>query len=186
LPGHLPACTFVLRNVSLTIKPLKMKKKLPISLLALFTMFRGASQLSNQEKDLVTNLPKFAASSRILVNNEIDKALREEFRGTHNLTWYEINKCYLLKFTENDIKHQTLFTKKGSIKYDISYGDEEFLPKYIRSKIMDVYDEYNITKATNIKEAGHCIWVINLENLKYFVLVRMEEDEMEEVQKLKK
>lgn len=163
-----------------------MKRKLTISLWALFTMFRGASQLSNHEKDFVTNLPNFTASSRILVTNEIDKALRKEFPGMHHLTWYEINKCYLVKFIENDINHQTLLTKKGAIKYDISYGEGKYLPKTILTKINDAYNEYYITRATNIKEAGRSIWVIDLESAKHSILVRIEDDEMELVRKFVK
>ncbi len=54
------------------------------------------------------------------------------------------------------------------------------------NKIQDEYNEYNITNVANVKEAGRNIWVVNLDNLKHFALVRMEEDEMEVVKKSEK
>jgi hypothetical protein len=40
-----------------------------------------------------------------------------------------MNKFYLARFIENDMKHQALFTKNGYLKYDISYGREQQLPE---------------------------------------------------------
>jgi hypothetical protein len=160
-----------------------MKKQLFAVTIAAFL---GAVQLSAQENESVTSLPTVTVTSGTVVNKEIDKAFRKAFPGAQNLTWYEINKHYIVKFIENDMKHQTLFTTKGVIKYDISFGEEKNLPSVLLTKVKDAYNEYNITRVANVKEAGRSIWVVNLDNLKHFVLVRMEEDEMEEVQKSEK
>jgi hypothetical protein len=143
----------------------------------------GTGLLSAQGSASVTNLPTVTVTSGTIVNNEIDKAFRKTFPDAQNLIWYEINKHYIAKFIENDMSHQALFAKNGKLKYDISYGTEKHLPGMMLTKIQDAYNEYNITRVANVKEAGRSIWVINLDNLKHFVLVRMEEDEMEEVQK---
>ena len=84
------------------------------------------------------------------------------------------------------MKHHALFTKNGGIKYDVSFGTAKDLPAMLRNKIQDEYDEYNITKVVNVKEAGRNIWVVNLDNLKHLALVRIEEDEMELVKKYEK
>jgi hypothetical protein len=157
-----------------------MKKQLIALTLAAFL---GTGQVSAQEKEIITSLPTVTVTSGTVVNKEIDKAFSKAFPGAQNLTWYEINKHYIVKFIENDMKHQALFAKNGKLKYDISYGTEKHLPGIMLTKIQDAYNEYNITRVANVKEAGRSIWVVNLDNLKHFVLVRMEEDEMEEVQK---
>jgi hypothetical protein len=157
-----------------------MKKQLIAVTMAAFL---GAGQVSAQEKETITSLPTVTVTSGTIVNKEIDKVFRKAFPGAQDLTWYEINKHYIVKFIENDMKHQALFAKNGKIKYDISYGNEKHLPGMMLTKIQDVYNEYNITRVANVKEAGRSIWVVNLDNLKHFVLVRMEEDEMEEVRK---
>jgi hypothetical protein len=38
----------------------------------------------------------------------------------------------------------------------------------------------------NVKESGRNIWVINLESLRNYVMVRVEEEEMEEVKRVNK
>jgi hypothetical protein len=160
-----------------------MKKQLTAVILAAFL---GAGQVSAQENETITSLPTVTVTSGTVVNKQIDKAFRKAFPGAQDLTWYEINKHYIVKFIENAMKHQTLFTKTGVLKYDISYGTEKHLPEMMLTKIQDAYNEYNITRVANVKEAGRSIWVVNLDNLKHFVLVRMEEDEMELVQKYDK
>jgi hypothetical protein len=163
-----------------------MKKQL---IAVLLVAFMGMGRLTAQEKDSVTNLPSVivtSLSSGTVVNAEIDKAFKKTFPKAQNLKWYSVNKYYLVKFIENDIKHQTLFTKKGYMKYDISYGTEMLLPTVLRTKVKETYDEYDISRVANVKEAGRSIWVINLDNTKHFILVRMEEEDMEEVQRLVK
>ena len=162
-----------------------MKNQLIAVMLAAFL---ATGPLSAQEKDSVTTLPTvtITSTSGTVVNKQIDKAFRKAFPGAQNMTWYEMNKNYLVKFIENDMKHHVLFTKNGIITYDISFGTEKDLPADMHAKIRDSYNEYNIYKVTNIKQDGRNIWVINLENMKHFSLVRLEEEEMEEVQKFVK
>jgi hypothetical protein len=160
-----------------------MKKQL---IAVTLTAFLGAGQVSAQEKETITSLPTVTVTSGTVVNKQIDKAFRKEFPAALDLSWYEINKLYIVRFFENDMKHHALFTKTGAMKYDVSFGTEKNLPEIMHKKVKNEYDEYNITKVTNIKQAGRNIWVINLDNLKHIALVRMEEDEMELVQKYDK
>ncbi len=87
-----------------------MKKQLTALMLAAFL---ATVQISAQENDTTTNLPTVTVTSGTVVNKQIDKAFRKAFPGAQNLTWYEINKHYIVKFIENDMKHQALFTKNG-------------------------------------------------------------------------
>jgi hypothetical protein len=160
-----------------------MKKQLTTMMLAAFL---ATVQISAQENDAAKNLPAVTVTSGTIVNKQIDKAFRKAFPRAENLTWYAMNKNYLVKFFENDMKHHALFAKNGVIKYDVSFGTEKNLPEIMLKKIRNEYDEYNIFKVTNIKQDGRNIWVINLDNLKHIALVRMEEDEMELVQKYDK
>lgn len=160
-----------------------MNKKLILLMLAAFL---GTGSLLAQEKDSVTSLPTLTVTAGTIVNKEIDKVFRKTFPDAINLKWYEVNKLYLVKFIENDVKHHAMFTKKGVLKYTISYGNETQLPEAMLSKLKEAYNEYDITRVANISEAGRNIWVINLDNMKHFVLVHMEGGEMEEVQKIEK
>jgi hypothetical protein len=160
-----------------------MKKQLLI--LTLFVSI-AAVKLFSQEKNEMTTLPTVTVTSETLVNKEIDRAFKKAFPNAQLLDWYEVNKMYLVKFIEDDMKHHALFTKKGMLKYDISFGDEKNLSKDLLGKLQNAYDEYNITAVSNVKEDGRNIWVINLENSKHLVLARIENDELEETFKYNK
>jgi hypothetical protein len=160
-----------------------MKKKL-LAVLLLASL--GTGQLSAQQKDSLTVLPTVTVTSTTVVTAAVDKAFEKTFPDAENLRWYKLNKNYLAKFIQKDMKHQTLFAKNGYLKYDISYGTAENLTEDMRKKVLGAYMEYEITHVANVKEAGRNIWVINLENMKHLVLVRIEEDEMEEVEKYNK
>ena len=160
-----------------------MKKQIMTLMLIAFI---GALQLSAQEKKAMTTLPSVTVTSATLVNKEIDKAFKKAFPDAQLLDWVEVNKMYLVKFIENDMRHRALFTKKGSMKYDISYGDKKNLSDDLYRKVLENYNEYDITKVANVKEAGRNIWVINLENLKHLLLVRFENGELEETYRLNK
>lgn len=144
------------------------------------------SKLSAQEKDSVITLPTVTVTSGAKVTKEVDKAFKTTFPGAENLKWYNLNKDYLAKFIQKDMSHNTLFTKRGYMKYDISYGYENNLPEDIKTKVKSSYDSYKITRVANVKADDRNVWVINLESLNAYILVRIENDEMEEVEKFNK
>ncbi|HEY9340891.1 MAG TPA: hypothetical protein VJ279_06720 [Hanamia sp.] len=159
-----------------------MKKQVMITLL--LGLLLGSTQLSAQDMDSVITLPTVIVSSGTTVSAEVDKAFKKTFPDAENLRWYTLDKNYLAKFIENDLNHQALLSKKGRLKYDITYGGESQLPQDIRQKVSDSYNDYKITSVANVKESGRSIWVINLESLKNLVVARAEDDVFEEVAKV--
>lgn len=159
-----------------------MKKQImiPLFLVLLF----GSTRLSAQNKDSVITLPTITVNAGTVVSMEVDKAFKKTFPDAQNLKWYMLDKNYLAKFIENDLKHQALLTKKGYLKYDITYGNENQLPGDILQKVKDSYDDYVVTSVANVKESGRNVWVINLKSLKNIVVARAEGDEFEEVNKV--
>ena len=160
-----------------------MKKQVIVLLLAALI---GVGRLTAQEKDSMATLVPVIVTSHTVVTKEVDKAFKKAFPAAVNQQWYLLGKNYLAQFIQNDIKHQALFATKGFLKYVISYGTETHLPDGIRSKIKGDYEAYKITRVANVKEAGRNIWVTNLESLNHFVMVRAEDDKMEEVGKYNK
>ena len=160
-----------------------MKKQI---IAVLLVVCIGTGKLLAQEKDSVTTLPTITVTSATVVSKAVDKAFKKAFPQAKNLKWYDMNKFYLAHFIENDIKHQAVFTQKGYLNYDISYGFEQHLPLEIRDRIQGAYEDYKITHVANVKGAGRNIWVTNLESLNHLVMVRVEDDELEEVEKYNK
>jgi hypothetical protein len=157
-----------------------MKKQL---IAVLLVVFLGVGRLSAQEKDSIVTLPTVTVTTTTVVTKEVDKSFKNGFPAAQNLRWYKLDKDYLAKFIENDMKHQALFAKNGFLKYVISYGYQNHLPEDVLNKIKDAYDGYNITSVANVKSEDRNIWVANLENEDHLVIVRFEDEEMEEVGK---
>jgi hypothetical protein len=161
-----------------------MKKQVLMTLL--LGLLLGSTQLSAQDKDSLITLPTVIVSSGTTVSAEVDKAFKKTFPNAEKLRWYTLDKNYLAKFIKDDLKHQALLSKKGRLKYDITYGGESQLPEDVRQKISDSYNDYKITSVANVKESGRDIWVINLESLNNFVVARAEDDVFEEVAKVRR
>ena len=157
-----------------------MKKQLMAVLLIVVI---GTAKLVAQQTDTLTTLPTIVVTAGTMVNEVMDKAFKKAFPEAKNLKWYDLDKKYLARFIENDMKHQTLFSQKGYLNYDISYGEEKHLPAAIRDRIQGSYEDFRITHVANYKLAGRSIWMTNLESLNHMVLVRLEDDEMEEVER---
>ena len=160
-----------------------MKK---VFLLAGLASLLFGSTLSAQKKDSIVTLPTVTVTSGTKVTAEVDKAFKKTFPDARNLKWYKLDKDYLAKFITEDMKHNALFKKNGQMKYDISFGYENNLPGEIRDRVQSAYGDYKITKAVNVKFSDRNVWVINLEGMKHYIMVQVEGDEMEEVQKITK
>jgi hypothetical protein len=163
-----------------------MKKQI-IAVLLLVCI--GTWNLLAQENDSVTTLPSISVASGMVVSKAVDKAFKKAFPQAKDLKWYDLNKLYMARFIENDMKHQAVFTQNGSMNYDISYGYEQHLPMEIRDRLKGgAYEDYKITHVTNIKELqrNSNIWIATLESLNHLVMVRVKDNELEEVEKYNK
>jgi hypothetical protein len=139
-----------------------------------------------QDKGDTLMLPPVVVSSVRNVDARVNKSFRRAFPNAGNLRWYRINKDYLAKFIKEDMQHQTLFHRNGYIKYDISYGMAHDLTTEIGDRLMRAYKGYMISRVVKVSRNNQLCWIINLEGLRDFVVVRIEGDEMEEVQYFEK
>jgi hypothetical protein len=137
-----------------------------------------------QEK--VVSLPEVTVTSIALVAPNVNKAFKKAFPDAEDLNWYKYDKEYLAKFIIKDMNHNTLYRQNGVMKYDISYGYENNLPEKIKEMVTGVYDNYKIIRAINIKVTERNIWVVKLEGMKKYLTVRVEDDEMDEVESFSK
>ena len=162
-----------------------MKSKSLFSIiLLLFSLFETTA-LSAQ--DSVKSLPPVTVTTTTKkIPNRIWKGFSTYFNEAEIPMWYRLNKNYLVKFMIYDEQNRALFSKRGHLIYHISYGYEKSLPENIREQVKYSYPGYEITRAIKITEAGREIWVVNIENTETLMLVRIEDDDMEEVQTIKK
>lgn len=130
-------------------------------------------------------LPTVVITRGSAVNQRVSKAFSNDFKDAINPRWFEINKRYLVKFISADQKNTALYNKRGYLIYHIAYGTEKHLPASVRDQIKAQYPRATITNAIYVNQANRKIWVVNLEEGRELVLTRIEDDQLDEVQRLK-
>lgn len=163
-----------------------MKSKLIFSGLIICFLFHSIWSSAQDTSAIKTLPPVTVTATTKKIPGNVWYGFSKYFTEAENPRWYEINKKYLVKFMIYDKENRALFTKRGKMIYHISYGYEKSLPKELGRQIKTTYPDYGIIKAIKISEAGREVWVINLEDVKSLVILRIEEGEMEEIQRLKK
>ena len=137
-----------------------------------------------QEK--VVTLPEIKVKATTEVNQRLYDAFRKSFPNADNLAWYKYDRDYLAKFIIKDMGHNALYRQKGLMVYDISYGYEHNLPADTKELIERNYDNYKIIRAINVKASGRNIWIVKLEGMKKYLTVRIEDQEIDEVESYNK
>lgn len=127
-----------------------------------------------------------ATSSNISISAKVNKAFGQFFKNASHIRWYEIDKKFLVKFIQNDQENRALFTKTGQLIYHISYGTEKHLPFDVRKLVKSTYYDQSITRVLRVNQDKRNIWVVSLEDAKDYVMVRVEDMELEETQRIHK
>ena len=138
----------------------------------------------SQEKDSVVTLPEVVITAEWMINEQVDRSFAAKFPESYDIIWRKLNKDYLIKFIEGDVKHQSVFRKNGSIKYDIIYVNESHLPKKITDIVNRAYSDYIIKNGARIERGTQEFWIVNLEGNRSYIVVRVENDEIEQVRKI--
>ena len=120
------------------------------------------------------------------VSEKIQTGFYKSFTDAENVKWYEVDKKILATFSMNEMNHRTLLNKRGGVIYHISYGSEKNLPVEVRKIVKSTYFDYKITMAVKVEEDKRTIWVVDMEDDKTLITVKVENEEMEEVRKLQK
>jgi hypothetical protein len=120
------------------------------------------------------------------ISAKVTRAFGQFFKDATHLRWYEIDKKFLVKFIQNDQENRALFTGKGQLVYHISYGIEKNLPAEVRHLVKSNYYDQSITRVLKVNQDQRNIWVISLEDAKEHIMIRVENMEMEETQRMQK
>jgi hypothetical protein len=144
----------------------------------------AATNLIAQENNPVKSLPTVTiTSTHTKVPEKVWQSFQNYYATAESPAWYELNKRFLVKFMTEDKANQAVFTKHGRMVYNISYGYETNLPDDIKKSLRSKYFEYNIARAVKVSQDNRTIWLVNVEDAKNMILVRLEDDEMEEIER---
>ena len=114
-------------------------------------------------------------------SSKVQSAFSNYFKNAANESWSKINKNYYVNFTVDGNKNRAMLTKAGNLIYTIFYGSEKDLPKEVRKQIKGTYYDYSIMSAIKVQQNNRMIWVVQMEDEKTNLTVRVEDGEMEEV-----
>jgi hypothetical protein len=133
-------------------------------------------------------LPEVTVTSKSLnVDARVLKVFNRSFSGAVSPRWYLTeNKRFLVKHIMNDMRHNTLFGRRGAFIYDIGYGVEKDIPEILRSQVMNLFDDFSVTTAINVRQGGRNIWKINLENDKNIVVLHAQDGMITEQERIDK
>jgi hypothetical protein len=132
----------------------------------------------------IKSLPSITITPATKVPNEVTKTFNASFQDAVDPAWYKIDQRYMVRFLTNDQKNQSLYKKNGELIYYIHYGFEQNLPSDIRKMIKSSYVDYKITMAIFVNQDKRNIWVVNLEDKSKYIVVRVEDGELEEVENM--
>ena len=160
-----------------------MKKELLICLLA-FSL--PISQLFSQEKNEGQQLPSVTVTSSTNVTAEVKKAFAKAFVNAEQLKWYKMDKDFLAKFILDDMEHNAAFKKNGYMKYDVGFGFERNLPADVLDQVKAKYSKYSVSRVFKVNADNRDIWMMNLDGLKDYVVVRFENGDIDELDSFRK
>jgi hypothetical protein len=126
-------------------------------------------------------LPTVVVTSTTNVNQKVSNLFKTQFKDAVNPTWSKLNKDYLVTFITGDMSNRALYKKNGALVYHIGYGHENNLPKEVRQTVKSNYVDHNIIGTINVQQDRRDIWIVNLQQDKNLVIVRVEDGALEEV-----
>jgi hypothetical protein len=173
-------------NINLKLK--KMKKQL-LSCICGGLAYILSVNSSLAQQPSFKELPPVTitvTATKVSINAKVNSAFEQFFKNASNIIWYEIDRKFLVKFIQNDQLNRALFTKNGQLIYHISYGFEKHLPFEVRHLVKSNYYDQSITRVLKVNQEKRTIWVINLEDDKDHIMVRVEDMELEETQRMHK
>jgi hypothetical protein len=127
-------------------------------------------------------LPQVTISSaNSSVSQRVLKNFSKSYADATNVRWMELEKRYLVKFDENDMKHHALYMKGGYKIYQVGYGEEKDLPAKFQEMIKSNYEDYNVSRVFDVDQDNHQAWIVNLLSSKKIVTAVIQDGELREI-----
>ncbi|WP_426668941.1 hypothetical protein ACPPVU_22285 [Mucilaginibacter sp. McL0603] len=161
-----------------------MRAQIIFRIAAVLLITWSANNLFGQTMKTDT-MPTLVISSKSAISPKVTEAFDAKFKNDVNTTWYNANKNYMVKFMTQDQKNAALYNKNGYLVYHIKYGNASSLPNDLSNMIYKKYKDCKITTVIHIEQESRSIWAVDLEYGQYLILARIENDQVQEIQRLR-
>ncbi len=102
------------------------------------------------------------------------------------ISWSTVNQATKVTFTNNGLRKKAFFLADGSLSYTLTHYTEEQLPAELLRNIYQTYKNYKIHSIKEIvAQNTHTFYVI-IENSKFYKTLKISQNQIEQIKKLKK
>ena len=109
------------------------------------------------------------------------------FNGVSDVRWFSDTKGYTSYFMKNGFNDRAFYSKNGRWVYSLLYGNEQNLPKDIRSAVKSIYYDWNIKVVVEVQTSEGQGYVVYLEDATQFKVIKVNsEKEIETILDLNK
>jgi hypothetical protein len=114
------------------------------------------------------------------VNPNVIKSFEQRFKTATMLSWYQAKENNLLvKYNQNDQTQYAVFSSKGTLIRQFTYGVERDLPLEIKNLFAAKYWKGNVVNVANVKQDYRDIWIIYAQQGDHSFAVKIENGELE-------
>lgn len=121
-----------------------------------------------------------------VVNEKVTNSFNQLFKDATAPQWLEVNKRFVVNFILNDQKNRAVFTKNGDLVYHLTYGTAENVPDNFTNRVKRQFPDYMITSAVKVATDEVKLWILNLENSKKIIVIRVTDDDINVIDKFPK
>ena len=170
-----------------------MKKLFIPAVTALLSIFNAAQAQTNNSgyvlnttKEPKTETRASARADRGVsgVNEKAFKSFSGMYKGFTQMGWSQLkDKSILFRFYENGILNRAFYSSNGTWLHTVSSYEEAQLPKNIRGMVNGRYYDFKITFVNEVLSPDtKPVYLVQLQDAKKILIVKMNEEEIEEVQ----
>lgn len=137
----------------------------------------------------VKKLPEVIVSSTtqsVPISAKLSRHFYADFQNARQPVWDKQGKYFYVYFLTDDMSNRAMYTRRGLMMYQMSYGAEHNLPQDIRHLLRSHYYDYAIKGVTNIKMDRQSVWMANLQDQKKLLVVRVADEGMSLVSNFEK
>ncbi|MBV8388453.1 MAG: hypothetical protein JO080_01500 [Mucilaginibacter sp.] len=126
------------------------------------------------------------APTKAMVSQQVAESFASLFKDAEEPQWYKADQNYVVDFIMNNQVNKAEFTKNGRLVYHMAFGNEKQMPTDIRTMVKSKYFDFSINSTVQINYEDKNAWIVNVEDAKQFLVLRVVDGVMDVLDKIEK
>jgi hypothetical protein len=106
------------------------------------------------------------------VTEKVLKAFHETFADAENISWYEANGQYSVRFSQAEVKYIVYYDKNGKITGSMRFYEPSLLPMNILSRLKKYNPDKSLFGVTEITSGENVAYYVKAEDSKYLYTIK--------------